>query len=83
MTSITATAFRQNIYKTIAQVNTDAAPITITNNKGKGAVLVGEDDWAAIEETLYLAGIPGMTESLQEGRRAELKDCVTEDELEW
>ena len=52
MTSITATALRQNIYQTIAQVNENCTPIAITNSKGKGAVLVGESDWAAIEETL-------------------------------
>ena len=74
MTSITATAFRQNIYQTIAQVNSNCAPIAIT---------IGEDDWAAIEETLYLAGVPGLVESLQEGRAEALVDCVAEDALEW
>lgn len=83
MTSITATAFRQNIYQTIAQVNANCAPIAITNSKGKGAVLIGEDDWAAIEETLFLASVPGMVESLQQGRAEALGDCVTEDQLEW
>lgn len=39
MTSITATALRQNIYQTIAQVNENCTPIAITNSKGKGAVL--------------------------------------------
>ena len=68
MTSITATALRQNIYQTIAQVNENCTPIAITNSKGKGAVLVGESDWAAIEETLFLNGIPGMSESLRAGK---------------
>ena len=57
MTSITATALRKNLYNTIARVNEDCTPIAITTSKGKGAVLIGEDDWAAIEETLYLLGI--------------------------
>ncbi len=83
MTSITATALRQDIYKTIARVNEDGTPIAITNSKGKGAVLVGEDDWAAIEETLYLAGIPEMSESLVAGMREPLDDCVGEDEVDW
>ena len=82
MTSITATNARKNIYQLIAQVNESCSPVAITNNKGKGAVLVGEDDWAAIEETLYLMGIPGMTESLTEGRASKLEDCVSEQELE-
>ena len=38
--------------------------------RGKGVVLVGEDEWAAIEETLYLTGIPGMVHSLIDGRDA-------------
>lgn len=83
MTSITATALRQNLYQTISQVNASCTPIVVTNSKGKGAVLVGEDEWAAIEETLYLASIPGMSESLQAGMRVDAEDCVTEDELEW
>ena len=62
MTSITATAARKDIYNLIARVNEDCKPIAITSSRGKGAVLVGEDDWAAIEETLYIMGIPGMAE---------------------
>lgn len=83
MTSMSATAFRQNLYQTIAQVNEESKPITITTNKGKGAVLVGEDDWAAIEETLYLMSIPGMNESLAEGMAADVNDCVGKDDLDW
>ncbi len=83
MTSITATALRQNIYQTIAQVNANCAPIAITNSKGKGAVLVGEDEWAAIEETLFLNSSPGMAESLQAGMTEPLGDCISEDRLEW
>ena len=83
MTSITATALRQNIYQTIAQVNASSTPIAITNSKGKGAVLVGEDDWAAIEETLYLSSIPGMNEVLREGMNTDPDSCVPESDLEW
>ncbi|MBQ9021982.1 MAG: type II toxin-antitoxin system Phd/YefM family antitoxin [Eggerthellaceae bacterium] len=83
MTSITATALRQNIYQTIAQVNASSTPIAITNTKGKGAVLVGEDDWAAIEETLYLTSIPGLSDVLQEGMTTSADDCVPESDLEW
>lgn len=60
MTSISATAARGDLYNVIARVNEECKPITITNSKGKSAVLIGEDEWAAIEETLYLESIPGM-----------------------
>lgn len=83
MTSISATALRKNLYNIIAQVNENCIPVAITNTRGKGAVLVGEDEWAAIEETLYLMGIPGMAESLIEGRDTPTEDCVDESELEW
>ncbi|WP_449137677.1 type II toxin-antitoxin system Phd/YefM family antitoxin [Slackia sp.] len=83
MTSVTATAFRKDMYNIIAQTNENCAPIAITNSRGKGAVLVGEDEWAAIEETLYLMGIPGVAQSLIEGRDASLDECVSEDELDW
>ena len=83
MTSISATAFRKDIYNIIARANEDCSPIVITNTKGKGAVLVGEDEWAAIEETLYLMGIPGVAESLAEGRAAPVEGCVEESALEW
>lgn len=83
MTSVSATALRKDLYNTIALVNEISTPISITNNKGKGAVLVGEDDWAAIEETLYLSSMPGMSESLLEGKASSVDDCVTADELDW
>ena len=83
MTSISATALRKDLYNIIAQINENCAPIAITNTKGKGAVLVGEDEWAAIEETLYLMGIPGMARSLIDGRDTPIEECVGEGTLEW
>lgn len=83
MGSVTATAARKNIYKLIASVNENCAPIAITTSKGKGAVLIGEDEWAAIEETLYLNNIPGMAEVIIEGMNTPLSDCIAEDDSEW
>lgn len=83
MISVTATAARKDIYNLIARVNEDCKPIAITNSKGKGAVLIGEDDWAAIEETLYLAEIPGMAERLISARDEDLSESVSADSLGW
>jgi antitoxin YefM len=83
MTSITATALRKDIYNVIAGVNEDCAPVTITNSRGKSAVLIGEDDWASIQETLYLNGIPGMAESILAGAAEDSSECVNAAELEW
>ena len=83
MVSMSATAVRKNIYATIAQVNESCEPVTITNNCGKSAVLIGEDDWNAIQETLYLQSIPGLAESILEGGNTPLDECLSEDDLEW
>lgn len=83
MTSITATAARKDIYNLIAKVNEDCKPIAITSSKGKGAVLVGEDDWASIEETLYIMGIPNMSEKLIAASNESSDECITADELDW
>ena len=60
MTAINATSARKNLYQLIQDVNTNSTPITITNSRGKNAVLLSEDDWNAIQETVYLNSIPGM-----------------------
>lgn len=83
MGSITATATRKDLYNFISRINENCAPVTITNSRGKGAVLIGEDEWAAIEETLYLNSIPGMAESILAGGAEPHSECVGEDALEW
>lgn len=83
MGSITATAARRDLYNLISRVNENCAPVTITNSRGKGAVLVGEDEWSAIEETLHLNSIPGMAESILAGGAEDHSECVGEDALGW
>lgn len=67
MTAVSATSARANLYRLIDQVNEDSEPLTITGQRGN-AVLIGEDDWRAIQETLFLAGLPGFTESIRDAR---------------
>ena len=76
MIAISATKARDNIYQIISDVNANCEPITITNNKGKNAVLIGEADWRAIEETLYLMSVPGMAESIIAGGKTPIEECV-------
>jgi antitoxin YefM len=66
MTNITATEARRQLYKLVDQVQESHEPIQITGKRGN-AVLVGEDDWRAVQETLLLVSIPGMRESIIEG----------------
>ena len=64
MTSIGITKARAKLNQIVSEVNESSQPITITNNGGKNAVLIGEEDWKAIQETLYLNSIPGMSQSI-------------------
>lgn len=80
MTIYTATQARTNLYNLINQVAESHTPIHIMGKK-KGAVLISEEDWAAMQETLYLQGVSGMSQSIQEGLRLPLNDCS--DDLDW
>ena len=71
MNTINITNARQNIFQLVADVNIGFNPITIVNNKGKNAVLISEDEWRGIEETIYLSSIPGLVDSINEIRKNE------------
>ena len=64
MSTINITNARQNLFQLVADVNVGFNPITIVNNKGKNAVLISEDEWKNIEETLYLSSISGLVEEI-------------------
>ena len=64
MTTVNATTARSNLYKIIEEVNANSMPITITNTKGKNAVIMSEDDYNAIRETVYLYSVPGLVKSI-------------------
>ena len=83
MNAMDATKARTNLFKIMAFVNDNSQPLTLTNLKGKNAVLVGQNDWNAIQETMYLNSVPSITESLIKGKNTPLADCLSEDEVEW
>ena len=80
MTTLNATEARTNLYRLIDEATQTHKPITITGKRGN-AVLLAEEDWNAINETLYLLSMPGMRESIREGMESRLEDCDTE--LDW
>ena len=79
MTAINATAARRNLYQLITEVNENRSPVIITNARGKNAVLLSEEDWNAVQETLYLNAIPGMTASILAADHEPLDTCATYD----
>ena len=80
MKTITVTKARSNLYKLIDEAASVHEPIQITS-KRSNAVLISEDDWKAIQETLYLLSIPGMRESIREGMQTQIEECS--EKLEW
>ncbi len=80
MTTVSATEARKQLYKLIDDVSESHEPVQITG-KRSNAVLVGEDDWRAVQETLHLVSIPGMRESILEGMATPVEDL--EDQLHW
>lgn len=78
MSTINITNARQNLFQLVADVNVRFNPITIVNNKGKNAVLISEDEWKSIEETLYLSSIPGLVEDINNIRKNENWDEAKE-----
>ena len=80
MTAVSATSARSNLYRLIDQVNEEAQPLTITGARGN-AVLIGEADWQAIQETLFLESVPGFAESIRQARAEGIEEASAE--LDW
>lgn len=80
MSTLTASEARANLYRLIDQAAEWHEAILISG-KRSSAVLVSEEDWKAIQETLHLLSVPGMRESIKEGM-AEPLDTSTR-KLDW
>lgn len=80
MTILNATEARSKLYSLIDETADTHQPIVITGKRGN-AVLVSEEDWNSISETLYLLSIPGMRNSIVEGKNEPISECSTE--LDW
>jgi antitoxin YefM len=80
MTTLTASEARSKLYRLIDEAASTHTPILITG-KRSNAVLIAEEDWRAIQETLYLLSIPGMRESIREGLNTPVEECAKD--LDW
>lgn len=80
MTTLSATEARKCLYSLVDDVAESHHPVQIVG-KRHSAVLISEEDWRAIQETLYLTSIPGMRESIQDGIKNPIEEC--DEELEW
>ena len=85
MNSINITNARQNLFQLVSDVNVGYNPITIVNSKGDNAVLISENEWKNIEETLYLESIPGFSKSIKDIDKKEdwSKSELYDSDKEW
>ena len=80
VTILNVTEARSKLYSLIDETTNSHQPVVITGKRGN-AVLVSEEDWNSINETLYLLSVPGMRETLQEGMKELFSKCSKE--LDW
>lgn len=75
-----ASAARANLFKLIDEVSLSHQPVHITG-KRHNAVLISEEDWRSIEETMYIMSVPGLKESIQEENATPIDQCIRK--LDW
>lgn len=80
MKTINVTNARANLYKLLEETSKSHEPVQITGKKTNG-VLLSEEDWKSIQETLFLTSISGMRESIIEGMHTSVDECLEEIEL--
>jgi prevent-host-death family protein len=74
MTVLSASEARARLYRLIDEARESHEPVIITGKRGN-AVLLSEEDWKAIHETMYLLSVPGMRESIREGMATPIEEC--------
>jgi len=72
-----ASEARDKLYRLLDETASAHEPVLITGPRAN-AVLIGEEDWNSIQETLYLLSVPGMRESIKEGLQTRVEDCEQE-----
>lgn len=80
MAAITASEARANLYRLIDETAASHQPLLISGKRNK-AVLISEEDWEAIQETLFLLSVPGMRESIRKGMDTPAEECS--EDLDW
>ena len=79
MINTNVTNFRKRLFDLVEQTIKYNEPVNI-NTKNGNAVLISEDEYNSLMETLYLTSIPGMREKLEAGVKTPIEEC---DDFEW
>lgn len=82
MVNINATGFRKNLFSLLEQTIQFNEPVNISTKSGN-AVLLSEEDYNGLMETLHLSSIPPVKAAIVEGLNTPLSECVDEAQLDW
>ncbi len=82
MLNTNITNFRKNISGLLEQTIKYNEPVNVSTKDGN-VVIISEEDYNGLMETLYLNSIPGMRERIIEGMNTPIEECILEDEVEW
>lgn len=82
MLTTNITKFRKNIFCILENAIKYNEPVNISTKDGN-AVVISEDDYNGLMETLMLCSVPGMKDKIIEGLNTPVEDCVAEDKVEW
>ena len=77
MKTVSVNEARETLNRLVNEVAAEHEPVHIKGKKAS-VVLLNEDDWRSIQETLYLLTIPGMRESIREGLETPIDECTEE-----
>ena len=81
-TNVNITNFRKNIYDMIEKTIEYNEPLNIVTKKGN-AIVLSEEDYNSLIETLYISSVPNMKEEIIKRANDENDEFVDEDEVEW
>lgn len=82
MLNTNITNFRKNIFELLEQTIKYNEPVNISTKAGN-AVIISEEDYNGLMETVYLSSIPQLREQIIEGLHTSLDECLPENEVHW
>ncbi len=82
MINTSVTNFRKNIYNILSQTIKFNEPVNI-NTKDGNAIVLSEEDYNGLIETLYLSNMPEVKKSIVDGLNTPVEECIEEDEVQW
>ncbi len=82
MQNTNITNFRKNIFSFLEQTIKYNEPVNVSTKDGN-AIIISEEDYNGLMETVYLSSVPGLKEKIVEGLHTPLDDCLREDEVKW